>query len=166
MKFISLPLLLLAATVAISTPVLAQDTPTAAAPADEAAVADEAISPEEAAFNERSAALGRRVLEVEAEMKAAARTAAADPEAAEAQLDRLETGFQVEMDAFIRDLIGFAAWKEASLSPDEREAQRRGVEGMVVQLAVVPESLRRSAEAAAAPTPETTTEPAQAASEP
>ena len=29
MKFISLPLLLLAATVAISTPVLAQDTPTA-----------------------------------------------------------------------------------------------------------------------------------------
>jgi len=124
-------------------------TPSSSAPGSQTN-AEETISPEEVAFNRRSAALGQRVLEVDAQMKAAARLAALNPDDAKMQLNEIEANFQAEIDAFIQDFISFAAQKEVSLSEEERLSQRRGVENMAAQLVTIPESMRWSAEVAAA----------------
>lgn len=110
---------------------------------------EEAISPEEAAFNERSAALGRRVMAVDAEMKDAARLAALNPEAARAELDAIQTRFQAEMDAFIQDFFNLAAQKLVTLPETEQQTLRTNVEKRAGELASLPQAMRDRAEAAA-----------------
>lgn len=147
---LSLSLALLLATVPTAS--FAQDQapalPSAEAPATEVAPAEaEVLSPEEIAFNERSAALGQRVLDYDAQLKDAARLASLDAEGTRAALDTIQAAFQAEIDAFLTDLIDFAVWKEPSLTPEAREAQRRGIEGIVPQLASLPQAAHEKAEA-------------------
>lgn len=162
MTFVSPSLILLIAALSIAAPARAQDAPRAEVPAEAAATveaapqpdtttdaAEEAISPEEAAFNERSAALSRRVLAVDEEMKSAARLAALDPQVAKAALDDIQTAFQAEMDAFIQDFFNLAAQKFTALPEAEQQTLRTNVENTAGQLATLPQSMRDRAEAAA-----------------
>lgn len=172
MSFVS-PFLLIAA-LSLAAPAFSQDAPASEAPAaavastqtapetapEETAAAEEPISPEEAAFNERSAALGQRVLAVDEEMKSAARLAALDPVVAETALDDLQSGFQAEIDAFIQDFFNLAGEKYARLPAEEQEAFRNGVEHMAAQLSILPQSMRDRAEAAALLPPTAPTAPA------
>lgn len=118
-------------------------------PAETVEAVEETLSPEEAAFNERAAALGRRVLAVDTEMKDAARLAALNPEAAEAELDAIQTRFQAEMDAFIQDFLNLAAQKSMTLSETEQQTLRTNAENNAGELAGLPQAMRDRAEAAA-----------------
>ena len=155
-------LLLLTAILSVAVPAQAQDAQPPATPAEPAATiepsspseppaeaVEETVSPEEAAFNERAAALGRRVMEVDTEMKDAARLAALNPEAAEAELDAIQTRFQAEMDTFIQDFFNLAAQKLVTLSEAEQQTLRTNVENRAGELASLPGAMRDRAEAAA-----------------
>lgn len=158
LRSLSLTLVLLATNPAVS---LAQDD-SVAPPASESQAAEttepapteeEALTPEEIAFNEKSAALGERVLAYDAELRETARLAALDAESTREQLDAIQARFQNDVDAFLTEFIAFAMWKEALLTPEERDAQRRGVESVVGQLAALPQAARERAEAAAQSSP-------------
>ncbi|OYX58086.1 MAG: hypothetical protein B7Y86_03495 [Brevundimonas subvibrioides] len=158
MSFLSLPLFLLIGVLSSSPQTEAPASPPAeVAPATEAATAPNAgpeevaapVSPEEAAFNERSAALGQRVLAVDAQMKDTARLTALNPDAAKAELDAIQTGFQAEIDAFIQDFFNLAAQKFATLPEAEQQTLRTNVENTAGQLATLPQAMRDRAEAAA-----------------
>lgn len=163
MTHVSPSLLLLIATLSVAAPAWAQDAaPPPATPAEAAATVEpgtpseapaeaveETVSPEEAAFNERAAALGERVLAVDAQMKDAARLAALNPDAAKAELDAIQTRFQAEMDAFIQDFFNFAAQKFVTLPESEQQVLRTNVENRAGELATLPQAMRDRAEAAA-----------------
>ncbi|WP_428151405.1 hypothetical protein [Brevundimonas sp.] len=162
MTHVSPSLLLLIATLSVAAPARAQDAAAPATPAEAATTAEptapaepaaeaveETVSPEEAAFNQRAAALGQRVLAVDTQMKDAARLAALDPDAAKAELDALQAGFQAEMDAFIQDFFSFAAQKLVTLPEDEQAVLRTNVENRAGELVALPQAMRSRAEAAA-----------------
>jgi|GEM_PF-5210827 len=155
MAVLSLPLFLLIGALSLPGQEGTPSVPPAGSPAEAPAAAETAaepeaeISPEEAAFNERSAALGRRVLAVDAEMKDAARLTALSPDAAKAELDAIQTRFQAEIDAFIQDFFALAAQKFMSLPEAERATLRTNVENTAGQLQSLPQAMRDRAEQAA-----------------
>ena len=128
----------------------AQNNALAQPPADSTrTVGDETYSDAEIAFNERAAALGRRVLAVDEEMKSAARRAALDPTGARQELDDLQATFQAEMDTFIQDFLNFAATQFTALPEDELATKRKIAETRAAELASLPQAMRDRAEAAA-----------------
>lgn len=128
----------------------AQENALAQTPADSSQpVGEESLSDEEIAFNERSAALGQRVLAVDEGMKSAARRAALDPTGARLELDDLQATFQAEMDTFIQDFLNFAATQFVGLPEDELALKRRIVENRAAELSTLPQAMRDRAEAAA-----------------
>ncbi|QTN20298.1 hypothetical protein HZ989_04315 [Brevundimonas sp. AJA228-03] len=126
-----------------------QDAPAQPAADSTRTVGDETPSDEEIAFNERSAALGRRVLAVDEAMKSAARRAVLDPTGAKQELDDLQATFQAEMDAFIQDFLNFAATQFTALPEDELATKRKIAENRAAELSSLPQAMRDRAEAAA-----------------
>lgn len=147
-------LLVLIVALSFSGPAYAQENALAQPPADSTRpVGEESLSDEEIAFNERSSALGRRVLAVDEEMKSAARRAALDPLGAKLELDDLQATFQAEMDTFIQDFLNFAATQFVGLPEDELALKRKIVENRAAELSSLPQAMRDRAEAAAVPPP-------------